>query len=203
MGFSTKQSRALRRDLDGRHVRVREANGRELSYIEGWFAISEANRIFGFDSWNRETVESRCVLIRENHGTFLAVYIARIRVTVHADGTTVIREKHEGHRRVKSMILRSRLLKPMRPNEPWRLSVVALALNFIARVKLHPPQPPYPRPQKTVAPSFLDFLLTIAVSEVHLSLAKKLAAPITPQRKPNRFRQRCPLWRQLESIKVL
>ena len=55
MGFSAKQLQALRRNLDGRHIRTREANGRELSYIEGWFAISEANRIFGFDGWSRET----------------------------------------------------------------------------------------------------------------------------------------------------
>ena len=62
MGFSAKQVKALRRNLDHRCVRTREANGRELSYIEGWYAISEANRIFGFDGWSRETVESRCVL---------------------------------------------------------------------------------------------------------------------------------------------
>src|SRR5262249_402309 len=61
MGFSAEQVQALRRGLSNRHVRTREANGRELSYIEGWFAISEANRIFGFDGWNRETIESRCV----------------------------------------------------------------------------------------------------------------------------------------------
>jgi DNA recombination protein Rad52 len=94
MGFSAKQVQALRRSLNSRHVRTREANGRELSYIEGWYAISEANRIFGFDGWSRETVESRCVLARENRGTFLAVYIARVRITVHAEGTTVIREGH-------------------------------------------------------------------------------------------------------------
>jgi hypothetical protein len=94
MGFSGKQAQALRRNLDSRHVRMREANGRELFYIEGWYAISEANRIFGFDGWNRETVESRCVLVRENRGTFLAVYVARVRITVHAAGTTVIREGH-------------------------------------------------------------------------------------------------------------
>ena len=100
MGFSAKQVQALRRNLISRHVRTREANGRELSYVEGWYAISEANRIFGFDGWNRETVEFRCVLARENRGTFLAVYIARVRVTVHADGATIIREGHgtgEGH----------------------------------------------------------------------------------------------------------
>ena len=44
MGFSAKQVKALRRNLDYRSVRTREANGRELSYIEGWYAISEANR---------------------------------------------------------------------------------------------------------------------------------------------------------------
>ena len=71
MGFSAKQVQALRRSLSLRQVRTREANGRELSYIEGWFAISEANRIFGFDGWSRETIESRCVLARENRGTFL------------------------------------------------------------------------------------------------------------------------------------
>ena len=43
---------------------------------------------------HRETVESRCVLARENRGTFLAVYIARVRITVHANGSTTIREGH-------------------------------------------------------------------------------------------------------------
>ena len=50
MGFSAKQVKALRRNLDHRSVRTREVSGRELSYIEGWYAISEANRIFGFDA---------------------------------------------------------------------------------------------------------------------------------------------------------
>src|SRR5664280_519365 len=94
MGFSARQTLALRRNLDSRSIRTRESNGRELSYLEGWYAISEANRIFGFDGWNRETIESKCVLARENRGTFLAVYMARVRVTVHANGVTVIREGH-------------------------------------------------------------------------------------------------------------
>lgn len=94
MGFSAKQVQALRRSVDTRFIRTREANGREFSYIEGWYAISEANRIFGFDAWNRETVESRCVLSRENRGSFLAVYIARVRITVQADGVAIVREGH-------------------------------------------------------------------------------------------------------------
>jgi Rad52/22 family double-strand break repair protein len=94
MGFSTKQLKALQQNLDGRQIRTREANGRELSYIEGWFTISEANRIFGFDGWNRETTESRCVLARENRGTFIAIYVAKVRITVQAGTMTVVREGH-------------------------------------------------------------------------------------------------------------
>jgi len=94
MGFSAKQIQALRRDLDGRHIRTREALGRELSYIEGWFAISEANRIFGFDGWSRETIDSRCVLARESRGSFIAVYVAKVRITVSTNGTVIVREGH-------------------------------------------------------------------------------------------------------------
>lgn len=94
MGFSAKQVQALQRNLDHRCVRTRQANGRELSYIEGWHAISEANRIFGFDAWSRETVDSKCILARENRGAFLAVYTARVRITVQANGAVVIREGH-------------------------------------------------------------------------------------------------------------
>jgi hypothetical protein len=100
MSFSRKQLVALRRNLDSRVVRTRETNGRQLSYLEGWYVISEANRIFGFDGWSRETLESRCVLARENRGTFLAIYIARVRITVHSGGAAVIREGHgSGERR--------------------------------------------------------------------------------------------------------
>lgn len=94
MGFSAKQMRALSRSLNSRHIRTRAVNGRELSYIEGWFALAEANRIFGFDAWSRETVETRCVLARENRGSFTAIYIAKVRITVHTDGATIVREGH-------------------------------------------------------------------------------------------------------------
>ena len=45
-------------------------------------------------------METRCVLTRENRGTFVAVYVAKVRITVQAKGATVIREGHgsgEGH----------------------------------------------------------------------------------------------------------
>jgi len=59
MGFSATQVQALRRNLDRRHICTRETNGRGLTYMQGWHAIAEANRIFGFDGWSRETIESR------------------------------------------------------------------------------------------------------------------------------------------------
>ena len=43
---------------------------------------------------SRETIETRCVLARENRGAFLAVFIARVRITVHANGATIVREGH-------------------------------------------------------------------------------------------------------------
>ena len=92
MSFSITQVRKLQRDVRACDVRTREVNGRELSYIEGWHAIAEANRIFGFDGWNRETLESRCVLARENRGTFNTIYVAKVRITVRSDKHIVVRD---------------------------------------------------------------------------------------------------------------
>ena len=39
-------------------------------------------------------METRCVLARENRGSFVAVYVAKVRITVHADGATIVREGH-------------------------------------------------------------------------------------------------------------
>jgi hypothetical protein len=100
MSFSTKQNQALRRNLSSAHIRTKQSHGRELSYIEAWHAIAEANRIFGHDGWDRETVESRCVLGREIRGTYHAVYVAKVRITVHANERLIVREGHgtgEGH----------------------------------------------------------------------------------------------------------
>lgn len=94
MGFSAKQLHALRRSLPEKHVRHRDHHGKELSYIEGWHAIAEANRIFGHDGWNRETLDSKCVFAREVRGSFIAVYTAKVRITVQIDNVTVVREGH-------------------------------------------------------------------------------------------------------------
>jgi hypothetical protein len=95
MGFSDRQINALRRNLNSDHVRIRKLNGgRQLPYIEGWHAVAEANRIFGFDGWDRETVEAKCVLSREGRGGVHAVYVVKVRVTVRAESTLIVREGH-------------------------------------------------------------------------------------------------------------
>jgi recombination DNA repair RAD52 pathway protein len=52
--FSKLQLRKLRGKLDRRFVQSREVDGRSVDYIEGWFAVAQANAIFGFAGWDRE-----------------------------------------------------------------------------------------------------------------------------------------------------
>ncbi len=58
MPFTDSQTKALAAKLSAKHVKTRQHGGVTLSYIEGWHAIAEANRIFGFDAWDRETVSA-------------------------------------------------------------------------------------------------------------------------------------------------
>jgi DNA recombination protein Rad52 len=97
--FSPEQIAALAAPLDRAKVQTRSQAGRSLAYLEGWQAIAEANRIFGFDGWQRETVALRCVsqsertIGRDNRPGWGVTYTARVRVTVGAtDGEPVIRE---------------------------------------------------------------------------------------------------------------
>lgn len=55
MTFSLEQKKALEAPLDRNVVKERNQAGRTFSYIEGWWAIKEANRIFGHSEWDRKT----------------------------------------------------------------------------------------------------------------------------------------------------
>src|ERR1044072_1227962 len=94
MSFTELQVRALGRRVATRNVRTRTSDGKELSYIEGWYAVDRANHIFGFDAWNRETIENHCVATRAERGTFVVLYCARVRVTVWTGDRCVIRDGH-------------------------------------------------------------------------------------------------------------
>jgi DNA recombination protein Rad52 len=86
--FSTEQIAALSAPLDRAKVQTRSQAGRSLAYLEGWQAIAEANRIFGFDGWQRETIAVQCVSERErtlgssNRAGWGVTYTARVRISV-------------------------------------------------------------------------------------------------------------------------
>ena len=88
--FSEKVNEELSAKLDPSNVKERVQGNTKLSYVEGWHVIAEANRIFGFDGWQRETVEVKCVNERERtigSGQYQkqgwgVTYTARVRVSV-------------------------------------------------------------------------------------------------------------------------
>ena len=92
MAFTDTQLRLLKAKLDPSHVRTRQAAGATLHYIEGWHVIAEANRIFGFDGWDRETVSASCVASAKSRSDYLVAYTAKVRITVRAGKTLVVRE---------------------------------------------------------------------------------------------------------------
>ena len=63
--FTPSQQEALAAPLDRANVQTRSQSNRNFSYLEGWHVIAEANRIFGFDGWQRETLHCQCVSERE------------------------------------------------------------------------------------------------------------------------------------------
>jgi DNA recombination protein Rad52 len=98
-GFSSDQITELSKPLNRANVKQREQSGQKLSYIEGWVVIAEANRIFGFDCWQRETVTLKCVsqmerpVGKQQRPGWGVTYSARVRITVTAGGLPpIIRE---------------------------------------------------------------------------------------------------------------
>ena len=80
--LSPDQIAELKKPLDRKHVSSRSQAGRDLSYIESWFAISEANRIFGHGAWNRETSIQMIGQPREVGDKWRVEYLAKVRITV-------------------------------------------------------------------------------------------------------------------------
>lgn len=90
MAFNDEQKLELQAPLNAKNVKTREQGRSTLSYVESWHVIDEANRIFGFDAWNRETVSATCVSERERKigkppyekDGWGVTYTAKVRVTV-------------------------------------------------------------------------------------------------------------------------
>ena len=91
MSFTDKQVKELEKKLDPKNVKARDQNGFKLSYIEGWHAIAEANRIFGFGEWSRDTIEltENTQPTQNKNGNWIVSFRAKVRVDVngcHRDG---------------------------------------------------------------------------------------------------------------------
>ena len=86
--FSDETKAALGAKLSPANVKSRQQGGSKVSYIEGWHVIAEANRIFGFDNWTRETIDIKCVSEKEREiGTarnpgWGVTYLCKARVIV-------------------------------------------------------------------------------------------------------------------------
>jgi DNA recombination protein Rad52 len=92
MPFTDTQIKALSNKLSVKHVRTRQSAGKTLSYIEGWHTIAEANRIFGYDAWDRQTMTIKCVWEGLWRNRSACSYIARVRIRVRAGDVEICRE---------------------------------------------------------------------------------------------------------------
>lgn len=85
------QIAALQAPLNKANVKK---NPKGFDYVEGWHAISEANRIFGHDGWDRETIEMKMLGEPEQDAKQLwrVAYHCRVRITVRTEGRDVVRD---------------------------------------------------------------------------------------------------------------
>lgn len=93
MSFTAEQKELLSAPLNKANVATRQQAGQTLSYLTAWHVIAEANRIFGFGRWDRETVEMRQLgEPRLVDGKSRVGYSARVRITVRAGDSVIVRE---------------------------------------------------------------------------------------------------------------
>lgn len=80
MGLTKEHKEELNKKLDPKHVKKRPDSG--MSYIEGWHAEAEANRIFDFE-WNSEVLEliENTEPTKNRNNNCVVSFRARVRVT--------------------------------------------------------------------------------------------------------------------------
>src|SRR5262245_11072310 len=92
MAFSEAQVKNLEAKLDSKHVKTRQVQDATLAYVEGWHVIAEANRIFGYDAWDRQTLSARCVWSGTASRHYATAYTVKVRISVRAGAITITRE---------------------------------------------------------------------------------------------------------------
>ena len=102
MSFTPECTVLLEDKLDRKHVKTRVVGKQTVSYLQGWHVVAEANRIFGFAGWHRETVDLRVA----SEGPYIigkdtnwpkegwsVAYLAKVKISVATvDGGKVVRE---------------------------------------------------------------------------------------------------------------
>jgi recombination DNA repair RAD52 pathway protein len=73
-------------------MKTRSSQTSTFSHLEGWQVVTGANRIFGHDSWDRQTLCSRCVWSDRQTGETAFLYSSKVRVTVRVGRNTIMRE---------------------------------------------------------------------------------------------------------------
>jgi len=92
MTLTAKQKKALETVPPAEAIKSREEGGSTLSYLEGWYVIQEANRIFGTEHWDRITLSTQCVWQGRHEGRAACSYSARIRLCIRTKDETIVRE---------------------------------------------------------------------------------------------------------------
>ena len=80
----------LQQPLDPSHIKKRKQGNKQLSYIEGYYAIDKANEIFGYGSWSKDITELQCVQQTEREVSgkkrYDVFYLCRVDISVSKDG---------------------------------------------------------------------------------------------------------------------
>lgn len=83
-----KATAELAKKLDPAHVKPAKQFGPKGDYLEGWFCMAEANRIFGFDGWSYTLMDCKPVMQAERaigkdkKPGWGVTYVATVRVIV-------------------------------------------------------------------------------------------------------------------------
>ena len=99
MEFTKEQVELLKEPILAKNVKERDGNQAgtfQLAYVEGWHVIDEANRIFGFDGWTSETIETNLVAEEQK----CISYTAKVRITI---GDVIREGTGAGHGRFGSL----------------------------------------------------------------------------------------------------
>lgn len=82
--------------LDPSSVKFRTQAGRQLSYIEGYTAIANANKAFGYLGWSSRVIDLQQVHLGYDEGRkkWVCVYVAHLEVTVFDPVTGTVFNTH-------------------------------------------------------------------------------------------------------------